>query len=459
MLAGSVPRITKVMLGVVFLSYAMGGCSSKDVAARVETILRLSAEGRYLEIVDDLEGVKWTQDSDPELLILYCSARFALNPQNSSCVLRKESEKEIHAFAHALWQVWSGHTSEAKTTFETLYKSEIWLHWGAIGKLLLAQYTENYRRLGELLHSFGTSALRKKKYFERIFKKYQLLYAQETLDWDGLNDYLKQYKFRQIERDPVLFSAQSQLYFARGMSKELGRLLNKTKHTLGETTAYKFRMADFFVMQDNISKSKEVIISSALLDPENVALQVERAYIDILSASRRTSEAAWRRLYKIAYLSRYNVKLLLHMAVTLSSYHRLQESIEIFDLIDIRGTTLTDFTIFHILSAWGAIYRGKINKAGFILQEAIDMAPTHVEGNWLKVLIAKKRNDPNKAAEALEVLFSVDPYNKDYRKMIRYFWNKFQTKELGMLYEKINNWEDAAVSVQAGRENKGAPAQ
>jgi lipopolysaccharide biosynthesis regulator YciM len=125
------------------------------------------------------------------------------------------------------------------------------------------------------------------------------------------------------------------------------------------------------------------------------------------------------------------------MALTLAGYHKPEESGRIFDVIDTSNTTLTDFAAFHVLSAWDAVYRGDISQASSKLQKAFDMAPRHVAANWLKALIAKRQEDTRRGVEALEVLFAADPYNKNYRNMIRHFRSKLKTPELEQLYKEV----------------------
>lgn len=423
----------RVRILILVLTSFLCGCSGAGGTLEKKKILQLSAEQKHDRVSNALADFVWTRSSDPELLIIYCASKFTVSNQDSTCALGEGSKPQVVAFSDALWKTWSGHTVDARTVFTSLLRDNESALWGELGLLELATYTNNHRELASLLGRFEKILSNRDPIYRRLYEHYRIAHAEDTSDWAGLQKLLSKYSREQILNEPVLFSAQSRVLFVKGQRLQMAELLRTARSNIRGTTLYMLSKADYAVLEEGIGASKAAIRKLAASHPEDQRLALELAYIDIYQSSASVTSAGLKKLNNFARLSPNNVRLLLSMAVTLASYHKSDDSAQIFRLIDSRRTNLNDFALFHILSAWDAVYWGNIDQARKSLGEALEMAPRHVAANWLKVLIAKRRDDPRAGAEALAPLMESDPYNENYISLVMYFRDKFNTADFERL--------------------------
>lgn len=422
----------------MFLALTFFGFPSETKAADKKRIALLSAEASHARVVDELANVAWNRSSDLELLLFYCGSQFAINDQAQTCVLSRDSLTPAVDFADALWKTWSGRIKSARATFSGLRDNPEWNLWGETGFLEIAQYTDNYQELAALLRRQKRAFFAGGPVYRHLYERYYLIHLENTLDWAGLAKLLSRYSLKQIVSDPVKFSAKGKAFFITGNKAELEKLLNAVPSDLRNTTAYAIRKAEYAVLKQGIAESKVVLRKFSNLRPADTVLTLEEAYIDILDSSPAVANAAMEKMVNIAESSPNHVRLLLGMSVTLASYHKPEESGRIFKSIKSRDD-LSDFAAFHTLSAWNAVYAGEVAKARGRLNTVLKMAPEDVGANWLKALIAKRQADPKSGAEALATLIEADPYNENYKSLVRYFWERFRTAELQQLNTRVNN--------------------
>lgn len=182
----------------------------------------------------------------------------------------------------------------------------------------------------------------------------------------------------------------------------------------------------------------DAIKQFASLHPENRDLILQRAYAEVIDRSPEIATAAVARIHDVATLSKHYVRLLLEISVTLASYHKFNDSVRVFRLIDHSNVNLDDFAAFHTLGAWHAISRGEMNEAVTSLNRALEMNPKQISANWLKAVIAKRQDDAQAGVIALNNLFDGDPYNENYVSLILHFRNRSETPSFERLFREIS---------------------
>lgn len=431
-------KMLRLLLVAMMSSLFVAACSIERAPSNKSRILQLSAEANYVAVSNELAEMVWSSDSDPELLMEYCAARFVVKPQSASCALARGASDEPTALAEVLWNIWTGRTQVAGAILNRLLEGKESRLWGAVGTLEFAHYSERHKVLAELLRKYNSDPLQSNPRFVPIFRRYQVAYLESVSDWTRLEELLQKFSQQEVMEDPELFSALARLRYVRGQASELKALLDAAAVNLGKTTVYQQRKADFLVLEKGIPASKSEIDNFTKSYPNNPELLMQSSYSALLNSSPDISQAAWKALLETARASQRNVRLLLDMATTLASYHKPVESSQIVRLIDRDGTDLDDFTISHVLWGWVHVFEGNIPGAMKELEVALTMAPNHVPANWLRVLIARQNGDPQKALEALKVLLAADPYNNNYRNLAKYFAETFESSELKALYRRLS---------------------
>lgn len=422
----------------VFLAIVLAmGTSGVDAVDRNEIAI-WSANGDHGRVVRELDKHAWNASSDPQLLVTYCGSWFATKVDVLDCVIGPESAVEAKQFASALWDVWSGQTRKARGVFEALVAIKDWSEWGHTGLLELAWYTENTRTLEKLLSALEKSpSTSRSKAFTEIVDRYRLCLAEADADWGRVREIVGRYPVGRITSSPFLFSAYAHALFVEGKKNELGDLLKAGSPVLQKTTDYMFREAEYALLIGRVGDSVNAIQRYAEKHPDNDALLLQKAYLEILNSSPEVANAATAQVYEIAKSSRSQVRLIFEIATSLASVRKPDESEEVLRLLDGKHIDADEFAMYHTLYAWYAVYSGDTSEAKKRVASALALAPKQVSANRLKALLAKKLGDPEAGAEALEILFGKDPYNENYASLILHFRDRFRTAGFEKLFEMV----------------------
>jgi hypothetical protein len=424
-------RVCSFLCTAAFLSFAAitGAADSREIAI-------LSARGEHNRIVQELSKHVWTRSSEPQLLITFCESQFAIGDKRFGCVLDPKSADQAREFAGAVEDMKVGQTKKAKHVFEKLAHNQAWFDWGNAGLIELAWYTENIQALGLILDRFDKNS-KKSRALSESLGRYRLLHAEANCDWESIEKTARRYTLREIAQNPPLFASYARALFITGQKETLGELLEEAAPVLQQSTEYMFSSADYALLSMGIQGSVDVLKKYAGQYPRNEDLLLQRAYVDVLHTSPKVAAPALAALHKVAGASRRDVGRVLAIAVTLARYHKPDESLAVFRLIDRESTSVEDFAMFHTLMAWYAVYRGDLGEAKAALGQTLGMAPRQPSANWLRALIALRQDDAESGTIALKNLFDSDPYDENNASLILRFRGRFRTSALEQMFQAM----------------------
>lgn len=429
---------TMKRIGYLFLAIAVFGAFSPANALESNEVAIWGTAGKHDLVVREFADYRWVRASDPQLLIYYCASKFAVGVETSNCLVGPASAADAKRFADALWSVWLGQTKKARSTFEQLSKNRDWSEWGRIGFLELAWHTEDIKALGGLLTSYESDQAKERSdAFNKALRRYRLLHAEATNDWERIHAVARQHSLHQITHELALFTAYGRALYFQGRKRELADLLQAAPPALQETTVYMWLKVDHALLRGGTTASMEVVKQYVASQAENEQFALQTAYMEILDSSQEVATAARASIHRLAEASKHNVRLLLEIAVTLISYDKVDDSAQVMALVDRKNTNTEEFAMFHTLAAWNEVYHGDINKAASRLNRALDMHPKQVGANYLRALIAKREGDREAGVVSLRNLFESDPYNENYVSLILHFRQGFQTTDLERLFASV----------------------
>lgn len=413
---------------------SLNGCSP-DPAPKESGKSELSAaDGHEAEILHRLHTVTWNVDSHFYDLLAFCQAQVDTAADQSTCAIDPGSAAEAVQFADALWLIWTGRTHSARQILQRLLAQGSWCGWGQAGLLQLALHTEDHKQLASLLAEFASPQSTCGWGSASLFQHYSILLALESADWKALDRLLKELPQQAVLDSPSLFLAQAKYYYAVGRAADLATLLAAATPEVQESTEYLTQQAKFTALNEGVGSWSRAFHAQSKRHLTDRSLAIDAALSDLLDDSPEVVSAAAEKLEDIAVRSSKDVRLQMHLAIMLALHRQPEASERVYRRIETIDTSLQDFTAFHTLVAWNAIYRDDLEQAKKSIVSALSMAPRHYGANYLKALIAKKEGDSASGLEALHILQGADPYNENVRSMIKGFYENFPSEDWKALY-------------------------
>lgn len=429
-------RLCPILCLVSIAVASLHGCTRDPATPGSGGSQQFAAEGNDTQVIQQSSATTWTADSSFYDLTGLCRAQLYASTAQSTCHIDPSSTAQAVQFADALWLMWTGRTQSARQILQELQKQGGWCVWGQAGLLELALHTENHNQLASLITEFEDSTPICELRNTMLTQHYAVVLASETADWKALDRLLGELPRRAVLESPELFSSQAKLYIATGRASDLASLFAAASSKVRESTEYLTLQAEFNALNEGVGSWSRAFHAQSNRHEDNRSLAVDAALSDLLKDSPEIVSAAADRLENIAAQSSQDVRLLMYLSIMLALHRQPVVSERVYRRIDTSGTSLQDFTAFHVLTAWNAVNRGDREQAKTRIGSALALAPRHFSANYLKALIAKRESDSEMGLEALGILLNADPYNENVRFMIKGFYEQYPSEDWKSLHLK-----------------------
>lgn len=376
-------------------------------------ISRLFAEEKHDEVVKRLSGVSWNLTSDPFLVMVLCSSRLELEHTLMSCIDDSHAVPGVVTFGKGLTSLWSGKSRTAISMFQNLARDPNTTLWGYLGLFEHAEYTGNFTELGKLIERFHKKYATVPESFRKQVYHYEVVFLQETGDWDKLETSLSRFSREQIIRAPDLLAANYRLLYVRAKLTQARELLEAARRELGSSDEFQRLYVEYLQLTEGKQAADDFLQQSVMRRPDYTALSVEFAYSRLQANNQKDVEAAVKELEQLATARPHDVARVFGIALSLANYQKLEGSSRILRKLTHSIEAPEDFTAFQNLEAWNAVYSGRLDAAKSYVKTAITRSPYDQSANWLSFLIAKKESRWSEASAALIRVFNMDPYNEN----------------------------------------------
>ncbi len=427
-------RLCPILCLVSIFVVSLHGCSREPSTPESSGSKQFAVEGFESQFIQRLSKATWTIDSSFYDLNELCRAQLYTSYSQSTCHIDPSSAAQAVQFADALWLMWTGRTQSARQILQELQNQDSWCAWGQAGLLHLAYHTENHNQLAALISDFTSSKTDCDIQDASLVQHYSILLALETADWKVLDSLLRQLPQQTVLETPDFFRAQSQYYYATGRAADFAELLSAASPGVQESTEYLTQLAKFNALREGVGGWAQAFHALSDKNKTNRSLAIGAALSDLLGGNPEGVGLAAEMLVGIASRHSNDARLLMEMAAMLALHRQPTVSERVYRKIDTVGTSLQEFTAFHVLTAWNAVHRGDLEQARMRIGLALAMAPKHYGANYLKALIAKRESDAEMGLEALRILLAADPYNENVRSMIKGFYELHPSQDWKSLY-------------------------
>jgi len=374
-----------------------------------------------------------TLKSDPISLLEYCERQFSIAGFRKTCALKTGSASELVASAEALWLLWKGNTTRVRQLIERYSQRPETGKWSTLLELELAASTQNYVSLASLVSELSKAEQRSDSSYAGMRRRFTELLAQANGDWSLLSQLLASYSRSDVVNSPTLFYWQANVYALDGKTRDLGQLINAAPADVRTTVGFALQRAAYSVLIDGSDAWVKSMQRSLAQHPKDVQIELELLLHKVLWGIPQEAEDALRRIHELSRKTSFDVQRWLRVVLELMLVRRAQDAEEIYKRIASSATSLDDFAATHIYLAWQAAHSGNTLDALRLLEPALQMAPQHYWANYLKALIARRRESAAAAYEALSILFRLDPYNKNFHSMIEHFSGLTKSEEWNRL--------------------------
>ncbi|AMP05359.1 hypothetical protein CPter91_3018 [Collimonas pratensis] len=399
---------------------------------------------RFDEITHDLQRYKWSLDSDPRLLIVYCEA--ILETEAALPEEMKNSSDVSNKFAQAYLMLLRGKTRDSNLLFDELVNTQGGEVFGFVGLLEQSLFTGNITSLGQVLEKLKSSFSDDSHipiwilpYYEATYNLKMGRYKDVTniLQMAKINKSLSKYTIEQFEI--AIAIPQNQFAEARKILKHMGSNGDADQNSI-------LNEADILAAELGFPASS-MFLSRKMREYPEMWL-VKKAFInhslEAIHFDQKLSIPYLNMLSELEQKRNFDVNLKLNLASLLFYTGDPIKGLLSKKLRD-EIKPLEDFVNYDLLIAKLSLRSTETEKQFYTMRYldiAKEKAPLNISVLWLSYQIAEMNKKYDECMENLNQILFVDPFNVDALVAKAKTYNKLgeikEAKNLAhkMLYEK-----------------------
>ena len=358
----------------------------------------------YKQILKEFSDYPWSQEKDPEMLMLYCEALVESREGFPSFLKSLTSKTYIGEFAQGYFDLLKGELIGAADRFARLTGNQESRVWGYIGLLEFSLYTERIADVKEFLESLKMAAYQEPSSVPSwAIPYYSAWYFFYSGDFSKVNRILEEHR-QQVDQITYLI-LQINLLERGNRFKDAGKVIKNLPPEFLDDQYIIALESDIIQFSIGAEQWKKYLNEKHVRFP-NMWI-IEQSYAEALIESGQV-QLGLNIFKELAEKRPFDILIQLDLAEILLDYGEGKDSEEFFKKL-FSNPNVKLLPKFHILLARIYHLRGQEEKKQIHLNIARELYPKNTDLLWLMFNHAMEAHDYANASQTINEILELYP--------------------------------------------------